>query len=99
MFDKEYSEKRDYIRMFVNAEISFTLNGKSESFSGKSIDLSGKGVAFETSCELKPGDVLDLVLTAEEAKVAPLELKIEVVRVERRQKDLFFIAAETQSAV
>jgi len=97
MFDKEYSEKRDYIRMFVNADISFTVNEEAKTFTGNSIDLSGKGVAFETNCELKQGDLLNLVLTADEAKVAPLELKVEVVRVESRSQNVFFIAAETQS--
>ncbi len=97
MFDKEYSEKRDFIRMFVNADLDFTVNQQTQSYSGKSIDLSGKGVGFETSCELQQDDILTMVLTAKEAKVAPLELTVKVVRIEKRDDDLFFVAAETES--
>ncbi len=96
MADKEYSEKRDFIRMYVNADIEFYVGGKKESFTGKSRDLSGKGISFSTSKELSAGDILQLTLTVEITKVAPLELEVKVVRVETESADSFFVAAETQ---
>ncbi len=96
MIDREYSEKRDYIRMFVNADLEFKVNQGTETFTGKSKNLSGKGLGFNTQCELKDGDILELKLTADEAKVAPLELTVKVVRVEAGNNDGYFIATETQ---
>jgi len=97
MFDQEYNEKRDYIRLFVDADLAFTVNQQPQSYSGKCKELSGNGLAFETQCELKQGDMLDLVLTAEKDQVKPLELKVKVVRIENNSDDSYFVAAETQS--
>ncbi len=92
MFDKEYSEKRDFIRMFVDADVTFNLQGEKTTFQGKSRELSGKGVSFITSQSLNEGDVVNITVSAVDARVAPLEIVARVVRTENLDNGKILIA-------
>jgi len=92
MFDQEFSEKRDFIRMFVDADVTFTINGESETYQGKSKELSGKGVAFTTQQTVNDGDVLDIKVSSVIASVPPLEIKANVVRTEAQENDQLLVA-------
>ncbi len=92
MFDREYSEKRDYIRMFVNADVSFKRQGNNQNFQGKSRDISGKGVSFITSEPVTEGEILDIVVNAVEASVPPLEIVAKVMRTESQPNNALLVA-------
>ena len=92
MYDRDYSEKRDFIRMYVNANIRFCKCGESEYFEGSSESLSGNGVAFVTNKKLKIGDQLDVIISSEQASVPPLEMKVSVVRVDPRENESYEVA-------
>ena len=44
---KNYSEKRDFIRMKVNAEVTLIVNADGKEISGKCKDLSGAGMLIQ----------------------------------------------------
>lgn len=92
MFDQEFSEKRDFIRMFVNADVTFCKRGESETFQGKSKELSGKGVSFITSETVNEGDVLEITVSSTTASVAPLEITATVARTEVQDNNELLVA-------
>jgi hypothetical protein len=79
---RSYEEKRDYIRVPVECEVSLenSTNGKRFVASGK--NLSASGVLFHTDELLRPGDRLELHIEAHQALLSVLDASIEVVRVE-----------------
>jgi len=95
MFDRDYSEKRDYRRMSVNTNINFSIGNSSDVLTGESHDISGSGISFSTSHELKSGDTLNVVIQSEQSKLPPLELVVEVIRVTEEANNQYLIAAES----
>jgi hypothetical protein len=77
-----YDEKRDFIRMPVDCEISLQspVNGKHFNAAGK--NLSAGGVLFYTDEPLRPGDRLEMHIEASQVVTSVLDATIEVVRVE-----------------
>ena len=78
--DRDYSEKRDYIRMTINAEV--TLHFKGLEFSGVCIDLSSSGMQVQSRSQLAVGDVLAVHLPSPTPNLDPYNVDAEVVRVE-----------------
>ncbi len=79
---RDYEEKRDYIRMTVDCEVSFKeLEGSAEE-QGRAKNLSGRGVLFQVGHELKIGSMLELSVLSSNNAVSPLNALVEVVRVE-----------------
>ncbi len=95
MVDKQYSEKRDFIRMFVDAEVTFNLTGTKDLFTGKARELSGKGVSFISAQCVNEGDVLNISVSARETSIAPLEITARVVRTEKLNPGEYLIATVT----
>jgi hypothetical protein len=93
MFERDYNEKRDFHRMYVEATVKFIKDGDSECHEGTSVDLSGNGVGFVTDQALSVGDVLYVTITSELARVPPLELEMEVVRVLPESGNRYLIGA------
>lgn len=78
--DRDYSEKRDYIRMTINAEV--TLHFKGLEFSGVCVDLSSSGMQVQAQSQLAVGDVLAVHLPSPTPNLDPYNVDAEVVRVE-----------------
>ena len=95
MFDRDYSEKRDFRRMSVNTSIQFSLKDSTKSFVGESRDISGSGISFVTEKSLNAGDVLNVVIQSEQTKLPPLEMVVSIIRVTPEADNNFLIAAET----
>lgn len=78
--DQEYSEKRDFIRMFINAPISYCASGSTEWQQGTGKDLSATGIAFITEQSFSEGDLIEVKLKPETNVTPPLEATVKVVR-------------------
>ena len=78
--DKEFAEKRDYIRMFIDAPVEFCLSGKDEWHKGLAKDLSGGGLSFVTELELNPGQSVIIRLEPVTPVTPPLEAKVTIIR-------------------
>ena len=77
--DRDYSEKRDYIRMRVDAEV--TLIHQGQVIAAVCIDLSSSGMQVRAPRSFKVGDQLSVRIDSEHAALRGLEADTEVVWV------------------
>lgn len=78
----DYSEKRDFIRMTVDCQVDFTIVDAMEEATGRAVNLSGRGLLFQTDREIPIGTRLEVNVRSENNRVQPLNAQVEVVRVE-----------------
>ncbi|TNF86032.1 MAG: PilZ domain-containing protein [Gammaproteobacteria bacterium] len=77
----DYAEKRDFLRMPIDCELSFSETGSSKQYSGNVINLSSKGILFTSNQEFAPGAKLDITLTPSNSITPPMEASVVVMRV------------------
>ena len=77
----EYDEKRNFIRMFVNANVDITDPATGNIYQGKGKNLSGDGAMFTTDGKFEVNQKLNLTVSAENSKVASLNAEFEVIRI------------------
>lgn len=77
-----YEEKRGFIRMPVDCEISLEDKASGKRFQASAKNLSASGVLFHTDQPLQPGDRLEMRIEAHQALLSVLDASIEVLRVE-----------------
>ncbi|RMH44989.1 MAG: PilZ domain-containing protein [Gammaproteobacteria bacterium] len=94
MFERDYSEKRDFVRMYVEANVRFCKDGETSYHDGVTTDLSGAGLGFKTEECLNIGDLLFVTVSSGIAKVPPLEMEVRVVRVDATGDGHYLIGAE-----
>ncbi|WP_040260695.1 PilZ domain-containing protein [Pseudomonas massiliensis] len=78
--DQQYSEKRDFIRMTVDAEVTATAHG--ERIQAVCHDLSGNGIQLRARCQWQLGDRVQVHLPSHSKDLADYDAMTEVVRVE-----------------
>ncbi|WP_339450960.1 PilZ domain-containing protein [Pseudomonas sp. EA_5y_Pfl2_R50] len=74
---RDYSEKRDFIRMRVDADVMLIHAG--DQISGVCIDLSSSGMQVEAPRQFKVGDRLTVRIDSDHAALSGLEAETEVV--------------------
>ncbi len=89
----DYAEKRDFLRMPIDCELSFSETGSSKQYQGNVINLSSKGILFTSNEKFEPGTSLDIVLTPSNSITPPMEATVSVSRVVDNDV-LFEIACE-----
>jgi len=77
--DRDYSEKRDYIRMRLDAPV--TLHHAGREIPALCIDLSSTGMQLEAECSLVIGDTVRVHIASEHNALKGLDAQAEVVRV------------------
>lgn len=77
--DRSYEEKRDYIRMRVEADISLLYAG--QVIPAVCIDLSSSGMQVQAPRTFKVGDKLSVRIDSDHAALKGLEAETEVVWV------------------
>jgi hypothetical protein len=75
--DRHYDEKRDYIRMRVDADISLLYAG--QIIPAICVDLSSSGMQIEASRAFKVGDRISVRIDSDHAALKGLEADTEVV--------------------
>ena len=76
---RDYSEKRDFIRMRVDADVFLIHEG--DEVSGVCIDLSSSGMQVEAPRQFAVGDRLSVRIDSDHAALTGLEAETEVVWV------------------
>jgi hypothetical protein len=89
----EYAEKRDFLRMPIDCELSFSAVDGGKRLQGKVINLSSKGILFTSGESFDIGTRLDIVLTPSNSITPPMRARVTVSRVVAREV-LFDIACE-----
>ncbi|GID05231.1 PilZ domain-containing protein [Pseudomonas sp. 008] len=77
--DRDYSEKRDFIRMRVDADVSLIHEG--DEVQAVCIDLSSSGMQLEAPRSFKVGDRLSVRIDSDHVALKGLEADTEVVWV------------------
>lgn len=88
----EYDEKRNFIRMFVNAEVVIVDPTNNQTYSGKGKNLSGDGALFTTDQEFTVNQKLKLEIKSQQGSLASLSADFEVVRVNEVSSGCFEVA-------
>lgn len=77
--DRNYSEKRDFIRMQLQSKA--ILEHAGQQYPALCLDLSSSGMQLEASVELAVGDRVRVLIPSEHNALKGLEADAEVVRV------------------
>ena len=97
MVDDSYEEKRDFIRMRIETQVSYTLNGNPDSvYQGTSLDLSATGMYMVTDHKPKLGDQIDIIMSPSSDRLPPFMAEGKVVRCEvnKEQPTFFDVSVE-----
>lgn len=76
--DRAYSEKRDYIRMRLDAPV--ILHHAGREIPAMCLDLSSTGMQLEAEATLRTGDKVTVHIPSEHSELAGLDAQAEVVR-------------------
>jgi hypothetical protein len=82
---RDYSEKRDFIRMRVDADVVLIHEG--DQISGVCIDLSSSGMQVEAPRQFAVGDRLTVRIDSDHAALSGLEADTEVVWVKAQDSE------------
>lgn len=93
----EYDEKRNYIRMDVDCDITFKPADSDDTKTGRCTSLSGAGLAFIAETALNPGIALEVCVQSKNSVTPPMTAFIEVVRCTAQGDNKYEIAATIQS--
>jgi hypothetical protein len=91
----DYAEKRDFLRMPIDCELSFSRVGSSKQYQGSVINLSSKGILFTSTEKFDHGAVLEITLTSSNSATPPMQAEAVVTRVDDNDV-LFEIACAIQ---
>ncbi|MBD9610330.1 PilZ domain-containing protein [Pseudomonas sp. PDM02] len=80
--ERDYSEKRDFIRMRVDADVALIHEG--DEVAAVCIDLSSSGMQVEAPRLFKVGDRLSVRIDSDHAALKGLEADTEVVWVKEQ---------------
>lgn len=77
---RNYNEKRDFIRMKVDTEVTLTLEGTNKQVSAYCRDLSGTGMLIEVGEEIAEGTVCDTRLPSNNEAFPALDAQVKILR-------------------
>jgi hypothetical protein len=90
MTDYDYDEKRDFLRMNIETQITFTIKGSdSQSHHGLCDNLSATGLSMITSYALEEGCKIELIMNPNGDRLPPFVAEGTVLRVEAKGSDKF----------
>ena len=75
--ERDYAEKRDFIRMRVDADVSLIHEG--QELAGVCVDLSSSGMQVQAPRQFNVGDLLTVRIDSEHAALKGLEADTKVV--------------------
>ncbi len=75
--ERDYAEKRDFIRMRVDADVSLIHAG--QEIAGVCLDLSSSGMQVQAPRQFSVGDLLTVRIDSEHAALRGLEADTKVV--------------------
>lgn len=93
----EYDEKRNYIRMEVDCDITYKPAGSDEVQTGRCTSISGAGLSFVSETPFNPGVALEVCISPKSTVTPPMTAYIEVVRCTENEHDGYDIAATIES--
>ena len=77
----DFAEKRDFQRMALDCEFGFFKPGNNQYHAGQVINLTSKGVLFNTSESVDVNTILEIVVTPSNTLTEPMKASVRVNRV------------------
>ncbi len=93
----EYDEKRDYIRMDIDCDITYRLADSDEVLHGRCTSISGAGISFISDNNYETGKAMEVRVLPARSVTPPMIAFIEVVRSNRLAEGNYEIAAAIKS--
>ncbi|RLA00360.1 MAG: hypothetical protein DRQ47_09630 [Gammaproteobacteria bacterium] len=94
--ERNFAEKRDFIRMFIDAPVEFTIAGSGSWCSGTGKNLSGGGLSFSCEEELSVDDQVEIKIHPETPVTPSYEAKVRVIRVIPEEDGIYTISAQVE---
>jgi len=91
---RDYAERRDFIRMFVDAKVVIIDENSGKEYLGEARNLSGRGLMFEADVEPTVGDNLKVVVSSNQSRMPPLQAAFKVARVQKLKIGRYEVAGE-----
>lgn len=91
---RDYSEKRDFIRMKIDTTITLNMKDKQKSITGVCKDLSGTGMLIEVDEAIGKGTELQTSLPSNNAAFPALETTVKVVRCSELENGGYLLGTE-----
>ncbi len=91
---RDYSEKRDFIRMKVDTEIILSIEEPAQKIKGICRDLSGTGMLIEVNTAIAEGTSLNTSLPSSNAAFPSFETAVKVIRCTPMDNGHFMIGTE-----
>ena len=95
MADRSFYEKRDYIRMRMEAPVTLIFNH--QRIQATCRDLSSSGMQLEAPSALKVGDLVEVLIHSGNANIQDLQANARVVRVQTAESGIQTIGVEVTS--
>jgi hypothetical protein len=87
--DRDFSEKRNFIRMRINSDVNLESNG--QQYTGICRDISGSGLLVETQQAFTLGDEVRISIPQKSETHLPFNATTEVTRVSNGSEDRYII--------
>ena len=91
---RDFSEKRDFIRMQVNTLATITHQGTASA--AKCLDLSNKGVLLESKQDFEVNSLMTIDIQSGGGNTPALTANARVLRIMRAENGYFRIAASIE---
>jgi c-di-GMP-binding flagellar brake protein YcgR len=92
--DKEYGEKRDFIRMSLDTEALIHLDGQTSPLRSHCSDLSATGISLTTSKPVALGAEVRVTIESPNAQFRSLDALARVLRCEARDDQSYLLGLE-----
>jgi hypothetical protein len=89
----DFAEKRDFQRMALDCEFVFFKPGSNQQYSGQVINLTSKGVLFNSSESIDVNTVVEILVTPSNSLTQPMKASVLANRV-TDYESIFEIAGE-----
>ena len=101
MAEHNYEEKRDFVRMRIETQVTYTVKGNSTvTHHGDSQDLSATGLYMTTDYALTVGNLIDIVMNPNGERLPPFATQGKVIRsiTDENDANLFHVSVELSQA-
>lgn len=94
MYSRNWDEKRDFIRMKVDTQITLSLDDNNTTVEGYCRDLSGTGMLIEVDREVGEGTTCQTNLPSNNEAFPSLDAKIKVLRCIQLSENKYQLGTE-----
>ncbi|MDP3875931.1 MAG: PilZ domain-containing protein [Methylobacter sp.] len=92
-----YDEKRSYIRMEIDCDVTYKLAGSDELHHGRCSTISGAGVSFMAERAFEPGKAMEINVIPKNTVTPSMTAFVEVIRSTQQDDGSYEIAASIKS--